>query len=419
MQRSNEDSRWVFPVWLALLAVSVLINYVDRGNLAVAAPLLKDELRISTTQVGVLITAFFWTYTSVMTLSGWIVDRFDVNLVLAAGFVVWSLATAATGLVHTFALLMFFRMLLGAGESVAFPSYGKIIAENVPQQHRGTANAAIVAGMSLGPAVGTFACGMSMARFGWRPVFVVIGLISLLWIVPWLRFKPVTLAARDRAASPASTLDIFSQRNFWAASFGHFCSNYPFYFMIVWLPLYLVHERGRTMQQMAGEAVFFYLAYAITAPITGWAADAFIRSGRDVSHVRKTGMVIGHCMILTGVLMTSATNGHLLFAGLIVMGMGSGFVGPNIYVFAQTLAGPRVAGKWTGLQNTIGNLAGVVVGPLTGGIVDRSGHFALAFIICAAFAALAGILWVLGVGRIEQIAWQTQPETLRAAEQAA
>ncbi len=419
MQRSNVDTRWVFPVWLALLAVSVLINYVDRGNLAVAAPLLKDELRISTTQVGVLITAFFWTYTAVMTLSGWIVDRFDVNWVLVVGFVVWSLATAATGLVHTFVLLIMFRMLLGAGESVAFPSYGKIIARNVPQQHRGAANAAIIAGMSLGPAVGTYACGMSMAHFGWRPVFVVIGLISLLWIVPWIRYKPANAVAEDRGITPVSALDIFRQRNFWAASLGQFCSNYPFYFMIVWLPLYLVHERHLSMQQMSVEASCFYLAYAIMAPITGWAADACIRSGWDVSQVRKTGMAVGHSLIAAGVLMCSAANDRLSFAGLIVMGLGSGFVGPNIYVFAQTLAGPRVAGKWTGFQNSFANLAGVVVGPLTGWIVDRSGHFASAFVICAVFAALGAIFWVLFMGRLEQTAWQAEPERALAASQAA
>lgn len=419
MQRSNVDARWVFPVWLALLTISVLINYVDRGNLAVAAPLLKDELHISTMQMGVLITAFFWTYTAVMTISGWIIDRFDVNWVLAAGFLVWSLATAATGLVHTFFLLIMFRMLLGAGESVAFPSYGKIIAQNVPQQHRGVANAAIIAGMSLGPAVGTYACGMSMAHFGWRPVFLVIGLISLLWIVPWMRYKPENAITEERKMTPVSALDIFRERNFWAAALGQFCSNYPFYFMIVWLPLYLVHERHLSMQHMSVEAACYYLAFAITASITGWIADACISSGWDVSQVRKTGMAVGHSLIVAGVLMCGAASDRLSFAGLIVMGVGSGFVGPNVYLFAQTLAGPRVAGKWTAFQNSFANLAGVVVGPLTGWIVDRSGHFAAAFVICAVFSALGAIFWVLLMGRLEQIQWRAEPEPAQAASQAA
>lgn len=113
-------SRSTLPTLLGLLAASILINYVDRGNLAVAAPLLKDELRLSTTQIGILITAFFWTYTAVMAVSGWIVDRFDVNWVLAAGFVAWSAATAATGLVRGFTLLVAARMLLGVGNPLLF-----------------------------------------------------------------------------------------------------------------------------------------------------------------------------------------------------------------------------------------------------------------------------------------------------------
>lgn len=402
---SNTRSPWPLPVWLCLLAVSILINYVDRGNLAVAAPLLKDELRISATQIGVLITAFFWTYTAVLAISGWLVDHFDVNWVLATGFIVWSLATVATGLVHTFVLLLLARMLLGMGESVAFPSYGKIIALNIPQQHRGTANAMIMSGMSLGPAIGTYVCGTSMAAYGWRPVFIVIGLISLLWVLPWLRYKPGNTLPSARANSSASVAEILHQGNFWAASVGHFCSNYPFYFMIVWLPMYLVRERHLTMQQMAGVAAAYYVVFAITSPLSGWAADAYIRGGRDVTLVRKTVMGIGHSLVVIGVLASSAADPRLSFAGLVVMGVGSGFIGPNIYVFAQTLAGPSVAGKWTGLQNCLSNFAGVVVGPLTGWIVDRTGHFASAFAICAVVAAVGGIVWVMFVGRVEQTAW--------------
>ncbi len=403
--RPGSRSPWAIPLWLSLLAISILINYVDRGNLAVAAPLLKDELRISATQIGVLITAFFWTYTAVLAFSGWLVDRFDVNWVLAIGFIIWSMATAATGLAYTFGLLLVARMLLGLGESVAFPSYGKIIALNVPQEHRATANAMIMSGMSLGPAIGTYACGMSMARYGWRPVFVAIGLVSLLWVLPWLLYKPKNTIDGVRVQASVSVLEILRQNNFWAASLGHFCSNYPFYFMIVWLPMYLVRERHLTMQQMAGEAALYYVAFAIMSPASGWVADAFIRSGRDTTVVRKTSMAIGHSLVVLGVLACSAADPRLSFAGLVVMGIGSGFIGPNIYVFAQTLAGPSVAGKWTGLQNCFANFAGVVVGPLTGWIVDRTGHFASAFLICAVVAAVGGIAWVTFVGRVEQTAW--------------
>src|SRR5689334_10738811 len=106
---------------LILLALSVFINYIDRGNLSIAAPLLKEELTISDSQLGLLLSAFFWTYALFQIVSGWLVDRFNVNWVIAGGFFLWSAATAATGLITGFAALMVLRLILGMGESVAYP----------------------------------------------------------------------------------------------------------------------------------------------------------------------------------------------------------------------------------------------------------------------------------------------------------
>lgn len=413
--RTEPPQKRAIPVWLLLLAVSILINYIDRGNLAVAAPLLKDELRLTNTQVGVLVTAFFWTYTAVLAVSGWIVDRLNVNWVLAAGFALWSLATAATGLVYGFAMLLIVRMLLGLGESVAFPSYSKLIASNVPESHRGIANALIISGMSLGPAIGTYGCGISMARFGWRPVFIVIGLVSLLWLAPWTRFMPKNTATLAGATSGVSTLRVLRERNFWATGVGQFCCNYPFYFLIVWLPLYLVHERHFTMQQMAREASLFYIVYAGVSPLVGWVADIFVRDGARITIVRKTCMGVGHILVIVGVLSCNAVDPRVSFGGLMLMGVGSGFIGPSIYVYSQTLAGPSVAGKWTGLQTCVGNISGVVVGPLTGWIVDRTGHFASAFAVCAGIELFGLVCWVLLVGRLEETIWRSEPQLTPAA----
>lgn len=416
---SGSQMRSALPVWLLLLTASILINYIDRGNLAVAAPLLQGELHLTNTEVGVLVTAFFWTYTAILIVSGWIVDRFGANWVLTAGFALWSLATAATGLVHGFALLLVTRMILGAGESVAFPSYSKLIALNVPQRHRGIANAMIISGMGLGPAAGTYLCGTAMAHHGWRPVFVVIGLVSLLWLLPWVRFMPANSMPRAHAAAPGvSTLRVLRERNFWAAAVGQFGSNYPFYFLIVWLPLYLVRERGLTMQQMAKETALLFVAYAVVSLIVGSSADALIRRGLGVTLVRKASMAIGHTVAACGVLACNSANARVSCAGLMLAGVGMAFVGPNVYVFAQTLAGPSMAGKWTGLQTCVGNLAGVVVGPLTGWIVDRTGHFALAFSLCAGVAVFGGICWVVVVGQLEQTDWLKPPALATVASEA-
>src|SRR5215467_14423333 len=105
LQVGTKIPRAMLPV-LVLLAVSAFINFVDRGNLSIAAPLLQGELGLSPARLGILLSSFFWTYASFQLVSGWLVDRFDASWVIAAGFLLWSAATAATGSVHSFALLL-------------------------------------------------------------------------------------------------------------------------------------------------------------------------------------------------------------------------------------------------------------------------------------------------------------------------
>jgi MFS family permease len=343
---------------------------------------------------------------ALMIVSGWLVDRFDVSWVLAGGFVLWSLATGLTGLAHGFVTLLICRMLLGVGESVAFPAYGKILARQIGQGNRGFANAMITCGMSFGPAVGTLVCGSLMASYGWRPVFVILGFVSLIWILPWIRWMPKAPVTAERFVCPASVSEILQQRPFWGAALGHFCSNYPLYLMIVWLPYFLVSERHLSMKQMAEQGALFYVMYAATSPIFASIADRLVRAGMKPNVVRKVSMGIGHIIIAVGLLGCAAAGARTSFFCLLIMGIGCGFTGPNIFLFAQTLAGPAVTGRWTGLQNSISNLAGVVVAPLTGFIVDRTGQFWWAFVVAAFITLLGGASWVFLTGPLKQVRWR-------------
>jgi MFS family permease len=169
---------------LFLIGLSVLINYIDRSNLSIAAPLLQDELHISGKQLGTLLSAFFWTYALLQIPAGWLVDHFDVKWVFAVGFFVWSAATGITGVLHGFVALLAIRIVLGVGESVAFPAYGKILGTHFQESRRGFANSVVITGLALGPAIGMLVGGTVVGRFGWRPFFLVLGLVGLLWLVP-------------------------------------------------------------------------------------------------------------------------------------------------------------------------------------------------------------------------------------------
>src|SRR5256886_12138259 len=189
---ANENSRLSRPVIrvIALLALSALINYIDRGNLSIAAPLLKDELGLSASQLGILLSSFFWTYSLFLPVSGWLADRFDVKWVMAFGFFLWSGATAVTGGLHAFGALLAARLILGMGESVAYPCYARTLVRHVPEVGRGFANALIAAGVGCGPALGTFFGGTLMARYGWRPLFIVLGLASMAWLISLFALMP-------------------------------------------------------------------------------------------------------------------------------------------------------------------------------------------------------------------------------------
>ena len=396
-------SLWIV---LVLLSLSVFINYVDRGNLSIAAPLLKDELAISPAKLGALLSAFFWTYAFMQLVSGWLVDRLNVNWVIAGGFFLWSAATAATGFVHLFAMLLILRLLLGIGESVAFPSYSKIIALNFSEEHRGFANSVITTGYVLGPGFGMLCGGMLMARFGWRPFFIVLGLASMLWLVPWLKFMPQNrrAPASDSLGAP-SLLEFVQLRSAWGTCLGLFFGNYVNYFLITWLPYYLVRERHFSMNKMARIGGIAYLCGAFFAMLSGWLSDRWIASGATPTLVRKTfaGGGLGLAGIFIGLAVVSgpAYCVAALILGVIFFGASSS----NVYAITQTLAGAQAAGRWTGFQNAFGNLAGVVAPAVTGFVLQRTGHFYWAFVILTA-ASLAGMAcWVFLVGRIQPVIW--------------
>jgi MFS family permease len=392
---------------LVLLAVSAFINYVDRGNLSIAAPLLKDELGISASKLGVLLSAFFWTYACSQLFSGWLVDRLNVNWVFASGFILWSAATAVTGIAHSFVALFVLRLLLGISESVAYPSYSKIIASNFSEEHRGLANAMVSAGLVLGPGFGMLFGGLLMARFGWRPFFVVLGLASLLWVLPWLKWMPRTNYATQAEASVGAPniLEFLQLRSAWGTCVGLFCSNYVSYFLITWLPYYLVRERHFSMQNMARLGGIAYLLGAIFATFSGWLSDRWIASGATPTLVRKTftGGGLALAGIFVGLAELSGTKSCIaaLILGLIFFGATSS----NIWAVTQTLAGPRAAGRWTGFQNFVGNLAGIVAPSLTGFVLERSGHFSWAFVIVTGVALLGTVSWVFIVGPVEPVIW--------------
>jgi MFS transporter, ACS family, D-galactonate transporter len=391
---------------LILLGLSIFISYIDRSNLSIAAPLIKDELHLSASQLGLLLSSFFWTYAFLQLISGWLVDRLNVNWVFAGGFFLWSFATIVTGLVHGFFLLLLLRLLLGVGESVAYPSYSKIIILHYREEHRGIANSIISAGLALGPGFGLLAGGLLIARFGWRGFFIFLGLLSLCWLIPWLTWMPPAKAAihLDKIAPP-NYAAILLQRSAWGTIIAQFGYNYVSYFLLTWLPFYLVRDRHFSIVRMAKIGATGYVLSAFLAIFCGWLSDRLIRSGGTPTRVRKPfvagGLAAAGVLLFLSTVSPPAWNVPLLILGIACQGICSS----NIWAISQTLAGPYAAGRWTGLQNGSGNLAGIVAPALTGLILDRTGHFQWTFALVALVALVGASAWLFIVGPVREVTW--------------
>ena len=308
---------------------------------------------------------------------------------------------------HGFAALLAVRLALGVGESVAYPSYSKILARDFSARHRGLGNGAIAAGQTSGPAIGTFFGGILMAQYGWRPFFIVLGCASLLWLVPWLSWRPRNPAPATVNATneTPSLFAVFEQRSAWGAAIGHFAGNYILYFLLTWLPFYLVRERNFSMGKMARIGGVAFLLCAASSAISGPLSDRWIAAGASTTRVRKSLLVIGlggaGVLLVLCVVASPWWSIALLLASSAIYGISN----PNIFAAAQTMAGPQAAGKWMGFQNFIGNFAGIVAPALTGFLVDKTGHFFWPFAVTGVVCLIGSLSWIYVVGPIEPVVW--------------
>jgi MFS family permease len=392
---------------LALLLAAVTINYLDRGSLSVAAPTMAREFSLSDAERGWLFSAFFWTYSLCQIGAGWMADRYPVKWVYAGGFLVWSLATAATGMLSSFAGLLGCRLLLGIGESVTYPAGACLLARHFPEAQRGFANGLVDAGSKLGPALSMLTGGLIVEHFGWRTLFLGMGLGSVIWLVPWAWVIPSDeRTPESRAAQTVPLGDILRRPEAWGTSLGMFALGYAWTFLISWLPSYLVEQRGFSNHAMALAGSLPFWGMACTSILGGWLSDRWIAAGHSPTQVRKGFIVTG--LFLCAMLLVPVDlvrSGSVCLGLLIGASMALGIFTSNVWATTQTLAGSRAAGRWAGIQNCIGNLGGVVAPALTGLIVQKTGSYFPAFAVASVVLLMGIAAYMLLVRKVAPITW--------------
>lgn len=397
-------AQWVI---LILLVLSVTINYIDRGSLSAADKYLQQDFGMDPEQRGQVYSAFFAGYAGLMLVAGWLVDRFDVNRVLAVGFMLWTAAILFTGAASGMVMLLVLRLLLGAGESVAYPAYSKILAGSYHETQRGFANAAIDAGSKIGPAMSLLAGGLLMEKYGWRTFFYAMGGLSLLWMIPWYTMVPKS----DRLL-PAATgrvpgmLEICRQRAAWGSFLGLFGGNYAWYFLLTWIPGYFRIARHYSQHEVAILGSIPLWVTAASTLSSGLLSDRLIARGVNASKVRKgflgTGLLVATIM-LPAALVENSTVSLVLIC---IASFGIGIESSNVWATTQRMAGPWASGRWTGMQNLAGNIPGIIAPWFTGWIAKETGGFHGAFVAATAMLMLAFIGYIFVIPKVEPINWE-------------
>lgn len=390
------------------VAASILfINYVDRGTLSMAVPLLRDELHIDDNQTGILLSAFFWSYTLMQVPVGWLAERYGGHRVLAIGLGLWAMATVLTGLATSFAMLMLLRILLGFGESAGFPCMSKVLSENVPPEGLGVANGIIGFAYLFGPAVGSFLGGILMAKYGWRSAFFVFGAVSLFCLWPWLKLGRSMRAERSvKDPDSPSYVQILKTPAMWGTGLGLFSSNYMFYFMVLWLPSYLVREQGFSIEAMGTLNGIAFAINALAALAAGWLTDRYIARGGSSTFAYKFTMAVAHIGSAACMLCLALGSQWAAMAALYVYQALCGASSPGVYAISQILAGPKASGRWVGVQNTMGSLAGVVSPALSGLILQSTHHFTYVFLAAAVMALLGLVGWIWMLPTLSEFRWK-------------
>jgi MFS family permease len=391
---------------IGLLGVALTISQMDRMLLSIPAPTMMSEQHISGTTLGILLSSFAWTYTLLQLPSGWLVDRFGAKLVLGLAFAFWSIACALTGSASTFSALIACRLTLGAAEAPFYPAAHSSMAHAFTERRRGLATAIYTKGASLGPALGAIVGTWLLLNYGWSPMFIIVGIVSLVFLVPWMMIMP---GSRENAAPKsekvgwATMKELLGKRAVWGVSLGYFGFLYLYHIYITWLPTYLAKSRGLSTSQIAWMASVPFLVSLVAGPLSGFVADLLIGKGYSQTVVRKsaigTGLLLGSAVILA-VFVRDAQTAAILF---VVALAGQSISATSMLALPSAIAPTGHAGFIGAFQQMLGSLGAIVAPIVTGVLYDKNQDFESAILCAGAMLVLAAVSFIIILPRVEPI----------------
>lgn len=411
---------------LAMIFITVVINYLDRSNISIAASALQDDLGIDSIKMGYVFSAFAWTYALLQIPGGAIADRIKSRVLYTFIMVFWSIATLIQGMVNSFTALIGLRASIGFFEAPSYPINNLVVTRWFPENERATAIGIYTSGQFLGMAFLLPVLTLIQDAFGWRGLFIISGIIGLVWAAIWYFFyrdpkdhKSISQSELDYIQEGGGLVEtkkqtdvkekfnwedikeVFSYRKLWGLYIGQFCLGATLIFFLTWFPTYLVKYRGLDFLKSGFLASIPYLAAFVGVLLSGFVSDYLTKKGYSVEISRKLPIIIGMLLSIgvIGANYTDDTFFIILFLSISFFGNGLASIA---WVFISLIAPTRLIGLTGGAFNFIGGLAGIVI-PITIGYLVKDGDFSPALFFIGGIALLGFVSYTFIVGKVERI----------------
>jgi ACS family D-galactonate transporter-like MFS transporter len=410
-------------VILALISTATLINYLDRSVMGVAKPELVKELHISPEVMGLIFSAFSWTYALAQIPGGYVLDRLGTRITYALSLGLWSAMTALHGLMTGVAGLVSARLALGLAEAPCFPANSRVLSTWFPQNERAKATGVYTVGEYIGLGLLIPVLGWLMAHYGWRSLFLIVGLIGVAFAFLFHRLyrEPQDSAANQAEIdliaagggfsggtkpmdfSWANVRRLISTRQIAGASMGQFCSNSTLVFFLTWFPSYLADERGMSFIKSGWLVSLPYIGAALGVMLGGIVSDWLIRVTGSPTIGRKAPIITGLLMCASMISANYLDSNNAVIAVMSLAFFGQGLAGLG-WTLLSDVAPKEMMGLTAGLFNFFTNLAGIITPLVVGFVVGATGSFygALAYIGLLGLIGTLAYLVVLGpVARVQ------------------
>ncbi|MEW2548198.1 MFS transporter [Streptomyces sp. NPDC047002] len=407
---------------LGLILVVTAVNYLDRTNLSVALPKMKEEFGLSGTEQGLLLSAFSWAYVVCQVPGGWLLDRYGAKITYGFAILLWSIATCFLAAARSFTALFGLRVGLGVAEAPGFAANNKMVTSWFPSRERARATAVYNGGMYIGLVTALPLLTWLTASYGWHSIFLLTGIAGILVSFVWFRFakgRP-TDHPRVNDAERALTADtntgrhiahkagwadlryLLSRRRLWGMYLAQFCTNGVMWFFLTWFPSYLVEAKGMAFVKAGFLASLPYLAALVGVLFSGTLSDFLLRRGMSRTMARKLPMMIGFVGSVSIIL-----GNYTSRPAWVVAVMSFAFFAQGMTAIGWTLASEVVPVKMLGLSGGVfglfTNLGGAVVPLVVGVILDATGSFNGALLFVGALALVGFFAYLVLIDKVERL----------------